>query len=164
MKFPKIDDLTKTPFMLLLTVIIVIILLVGIFRSIAPYLSLGFGAYAHIGDVRGAVSFETFENEDKVVIFVSKECGFCQDLKDMFPKDESGNPIYPEGIQVIDSATQEYTDLNADIQGVPTIRYYKDALTKDNVNDTQAFVAFDGADRTPDEIKMFLERQRGNSS
>ena len=57
MKFAKLDDLAKQPCMLLLTVIIVIILLAGIFRSVAPYLSLGFGAYAHVGDVRGVISF-----------------------------------------------------------------------------------------------------------
>lgn len=160
----KIDDIKRQPILLMFAVIIVIILLVGIFRTIAPYLSLGFGAYAHIGDVRGAISFETFENKGKVVLFLSDSCGYCQDLKGMFPKDDSGNPIYPDFIKIYNTAEQEFTDLGADIQGVPTIRYYKDEVTKDNVNDSTAFVEFDGSDRTPDEIKMFFERQSGGAS
>ena len=160
----KVDDIKRQPILLMFAVIIVIILLVGIFRTIAPYLSLGFGAYAHIGDVRGAISFETFENQGKVVLFLSEGCGYCQDLKGMFPKDDSGNPQYPDHIKVIDTATQEYTDLGANIQGVPTIRYYKGDVTKDNVNDSSFFVEFDGADRTPEEIKMFFDRQSTASS
>ncbi len=78
----KVDDIKRQPILLMFAVIIVIILLVGIFRTIAPYLSLGFGAYAHIGDVRGAISFETFQNQGELVIFTRPGCPYCDTLKE----------------------------------------------------------------------------------
>ncbi len=156
----KIDDIKRQPILLMFAVIIVIILLVGIFRTIAPYLSLGFGAYAHIGDVRGAISFETFQDgKGKVVIFVSNECGFCQELKADYDK-ASADLKNESDIEFINTIDPKYTELGVNVAGVPTIRFYKDELTKDNVNDSNAFVEFDGSDRTPQEIFDFLTRQR----
>jgi hypothetical protein len=155
----KIDDIKRQPILLMFAVIIVIILLVGIFRTIAPYLSLGFGAYAHIGDVRGAISFETFENEYKgeVIIFTSEGCGYCDDLKASIPKDDQGNMQLPEGIRILDTAKN--LDLSAGITGVPTIRFYKQAITPENSNNSEVFVEYSG-DRTLDSFTQFLNEQR----
>jgi hypothetical protein len=155
----KIDDIKRQPILLMFAVIIVIILLVGIFRTIAPYLSLGFGAYAHIGDVRGAISFETFENDYKgeVIIFTSEGCGYCDELKAGIPKDDQGNMQLPEGIRILDTATNP--ELSAGITGVPTIRFYKQAITPENTNDSNVFVDYSG-DRTLDAFTQFLNEQR----
>jgi hypothetical protein len=157
----KIDDIKRQPILLMFAVIIVIILLVGIFRTIAPYLSLGFGAYAHIGDVRGAISFETFENDYKgeVIIFTTTSCGYCNQLKEDIPKDSEGKLVLPEGIRNID--IDKNPEFSAGITGVPAIRFYKQALTPENVNDSNVYVEYSG-DRNLDGFKEFLNEQRTN--
>jgi protein disulfide-isomerase A6 len=154
MKFPKMDNLTKTPLMLLLTVIVVIILLVGIFRSIAPYLSLGFGAYARVGDVRGAVSFETFENSDQptFTMFYAPWCGHCKTAHPEFVKLKE---TYKGNVKMMDVNGDEDKEAmkKHGIQGFPTMRYYPNGMS-----DMKNFKEYSG-NRTESDMKEFLDSQ-----
>ena len=154
MKFAKLDDLAKQPLMLLLTVIIVIILLAGIFRTVAPYLSLGFGAYAHVGDVRGVISFETFENSDQptFTMFYAPWCGHC---KTAHPEFEKFKNSYDGPIKVVDINGDE--DKGAmkkhSVQGFPTMRYYPNGMS-----DSTNFQEYTG-DRTAEGMRSFVEQK-----
>ncbi len=152
MKITSAEDIKKNPLLLLLAVIIVVILLVGIFRSIAPYLSLGFGGYAHIGDVRGAFSFETFENESKkepsFIIVYAPWCGACKASIDQFEKLKNE---YKGKAKVVMLNGDENKELvkKMNVRGFPTMRYYPSGL-----NNT--FEEFTG-DRTFDEMVRFIQ-------
>jgi protein disulfide-isomerase-like protein len=152
MKIRSIEDLKRHPLMLLLTVIVVIILLVGIFRSIAPYLSLGFGAYAHVGDVRGAVAFETFENSDAptFTMFYAPWCGHCKTTKPEFDKLKS---TYKGNVKIVDVNGDEKTDMvqKHGVKGFPTLRYYPKGM--DNSSDFKEYTG----ERTSDGMKQFIE-------
>ncbi len=154
MKFPKIDDLSKTPLMLLLTIIIVIILLAGIFRSVAPYLSLGFGAYAHVGDVRGMISFETFENSDQptFTMFYAPWCGHC---KTAHPEFEKFKNSYKGKVKVvdIDGDKDKATMKKHNVQGFPTMCYYPNEMSN-----PKNFKEYSG-ERTAEGMKAFVEQQ-----
>ncbi len=147
-----IEDIKKQPLLLLLTIIIVIILLVGIFRTIAPYLSLGFGGYAHIGDVRGAFSFETFENEQQPVfaIIYAPWCGACKASKDQF---DSLTSSYKGKTKVMMINGDENKDLvkKMNIRGFPTMRYYPSGLEGQ-------FEEFTG-DRTVNGMTEFIKQK-----
>ncbi len=155
MKFPKIDDLSKTPLMLLLTIIVVIILLAGIFRTVAPYLSLGFGAYAHIGDVRGVISFETFENSDQptFTMFYAPWCGHC---KTAHPEFEKFKNSYKGDVKLVDINGDE--DKGAmkthNVQGFPTMRYYPNGMS-----DAKNFEEYTGG-RTAKEMEDFVSAKK----
>ena len=155
MKFAKLDDLAKQPLMLLLTVIVVIILLAGIFRSVAPYLSLGFGAYAHVGDVRGVISFETFENSDQptFTMFYAPWCGHC---KTSHPEFQKVKETFKGDIKMVDINGDENKDAmkTHGIQGFPTMRYYPNGMS-----DTKNFDEYTGG-RTSSEIQSFLEQKQ----
>ncbi len=155
MKITSSEDIKKNPLLLLLAVIIVIILLVGIFRTIAPYLSLGFGGYAHIGDVRGAFSLETFKNENEPVfaIIYAPWCGACKASKDQFDALEGG---YKGKTKVMMINGDDHKDLvkKMGVKGFPTMRYYPSGL------DGQ-FEEFTG-DRTVDGMTEFIKQKEGN--
>jgi thiol-disulfide isomerase/thioredoxin len=130
MKISSSEDIKKHPLLLLLVIIVVIILLVGIFRTIAPYLSLGFGGYAHIGDVRGAFSFETFENEQSQPVFAiiyAPWCGHCKTSKPDFDRLASE---YKGATKVMMINGDENKDLvkKMNVRGFPTMRYYPSGL------------------------------------
>lgn len=175
----KVDDIKRQPILLMFAVIIVIILLVGIFRTIAPYLSLGFGAYAHIGDVRGAISFETFENQGELVIFTRPGCPFCDTLKEELSKEESkqfgfgldgeGNMILPSGVRIIDTSIEsDLVPSPENMNGVPTIRFYKTTLTAENKDGDNTgdkfFVELSGDKRTAADIKAFLDSNMSSAT
>lgn len=151
MKFAKLDDLAKQPLMLLLTIIIVIILLAGIFRSIAPYLSLGFGAYAHVGDVRGVISFETFENSDQptFTMFYAPWCGHC---KTAHPEFEKFKNSYKGNVKVVDiNGDEDKAAMKQhNVQGFPTMRYYPNGMSN-----TENFEEYTG-ERSAEGMKAFV--------
>ena len=154
MKFAKLDELAKQPLMLLLTVIIVIILLAGIFRSIAPYLSLGFGAYAHVGDVRGVISFETFENSDQptFTMFYAPWCGHC---KTAHPEFEKFKNNYKGDVKVVDINGDEDKEAmkKYNVQGFPTMRYYPNGMS--NVENFEEYTG----ERNASGMQAFVEQK-----
>jgi thiol-disulfide isomerase/thioredoxin len=154
MKIATIDDLKKHPFMLLITVIVVIILLVGIFRSIAPFLSLGFGGYAHIGDVRGAISFETFENsnEPTFTMFYAPWCGHCKTTK---PNFDTLKSQYKGKAKIVAVNGDEAKDTIKEhgVQGFPTLRYYPKGM-----GNAKQFDEYNG-ERTVEGMLQFLQKK-----
>lgn len=122
----KLENLHKTPFMLLIVVIVVVLLIVGIFRGMAP--TLGFGFYAHLGGVRGAVSFETFENSQPTfAIFYAPWCGHCKQAKPEFEKlvsDYKGNTK----IHMVNGDENKELVKQHGVQGFPSLRYYPRGL------------------------------------
>ncbi len=125
----NIDDIKKSPLLLLLTVIIVIILLVGIFGGIAP--SIGFGGYAHLGGVKGAFSFETFENSNQptLAIFKTSWCGYCKKAQPDFDRlsSEYDGKIK---IEIIDGDENKDLVKSQNVQGYPTIRFYPKGISQ----------------------------------
>ncbi len=148
----KLTDLSHQPLLLLLTIIVVIILLAGIFRTIAPHISLGFGAYAHVGDVRGAIAFETFENSDAptFTMFYAPWCGHCKTTKPEFDKLKS---TYKGNVKIVDVNGDEKTDMvqKHGVKGFPTLRYYPKGM--DNSSDYKEYTG----ERTADGMKQFIE-------
>ena len=147
----KLTDLSHQPLLLLLTIIVVIILLAGIFRTIAPHISLGFGAYAHVGDVRGAISFETFENANQptFTIITAKWCVHCKTAKPDFDKLKS-NYNGKTKIMMVDSDEQADLVKQLGVKGFPTLRYYPNGLDG-------TFNEYTG-DRTYDSMKSYLDK------
>lgn len=144
-----VDNIKKQPLILLFAVIIVIILLVGIFRSIAPYLSLGFGGYAHIGGVRGSFSLETFKNtsESAFVMVYAPWCGHCKTVKPEFEKLKSSYTGRTK-IVMIDGDKDKEAAKNMGVKGFPTLRYYPTGLNGE-------FKEYNG-ERTEDAMKSYL--------
>lgn len=149
----SVENLKKQPLMLLLTVIVVIILLVGIFRSIAPYLSLGFGAYAHVGDVRGAISFETFQNGDAptFTMFYAPWCGHCKTTKPEFEKLKAQYKG-PAKIHMINGDEEKEMMKKHNVRGFPTLRYYPSGMDGD-------FDEYNG-ERTVEGMLQFLQSKQ----
>ncbi len=159
----NIQSFTNKPFLLVLVVILVIIILLGILRFAAPYLTLGFGAYAHVGSIRGAVSFETFKNmleddstmstgssmgEPCFVMFYADWCGHCQRAKPQFQKlmQEYKGRVRPVLIDAMDESNKELVK-RQNVPHFPTIRYYPKGMEGDfdeynGERDFQSFLSY----------------------
>ncbi len=151
-----IENIKKQPLFLLLAVIIVIILLVGIFRSISPYLTLGFGGYAHIGGVRGAFSFETFENEsDSESVFAMVYAPWCGHCKTAKPEFEKLMQSYkgPTKMMMINGDENKEMTQKMGVKGFPTLRYYPNGLSEN-------YEEYNG-ERTADAMEKFVEGFKG---
>jgi len=61
------SDFFSNPLVVVLMAIIILILLLAIFRSVSPSLTLGFGINAHIGDLKGSIALEAYDNQNSDV-------------------------------------------------------------------------------------------------
>jgi thiol-disulfide isomerase/thioredoxin len=123
------------PLFITVMVIIGIIIILSIFRSVSPALTIGFGVNAHIGDIRGSFELETFDNHSKpekealFVMYYAEWCGHCKRTMPEFKKLQDN---YKGKIKIIavNSESEENTGLvkAQNIKGFPTIRYYPSGL------------------------------------
>ena len=121
----------SNPFVIVMLILIALIIILGVFRSVSPSLTLGLGLNAHIGDLRGSFELETFDNssESSFVIFYAEWCGHCKRAMPEFNKlmDNYNGNIK---LLAINSELEENKELikSQRIQGFPTIRYYPNGL------------------------------------
>ena len=159
---PKMSgsDLSSNPLFLILMFILVLVIFLAIFRSVAPFLTLGFGVRAHIGDLKGSFQIEAFDNQKDAdsnpvfAIYHALWCGHCKRAMPEFKKLQDsydGKVIMME----FDSDKPENKELiqKQGIQGFPTIRYYPQGLSGkyDDYN----------GDRTMGGFMDYLQKVRG---
>ena len=58
----KMDSFFSNPLVMVLGMIIILIIILSIFRSVAPALTMGIGFDAHIGSLRGSLELEAYKN------------------------------------------------------------------------------------------------------
>jgi thiol-disulfide isomerase/thioredoxin len=118
------------PLMLIIFLLIALIIVLAIFRPASPFLNLGFGINAHLGDLKGSFEFEAFNNSEPMfVMYYAEWCGHCKTTKPEFKKlmDQYKGPVK---IEMVNAEAPEHTDLvkSQNIKGFPTIRYYPSGL------------------------------------
>lgn len=126
-KVMKGSSMITNPLMIIIGLVIALIVVLAIFRPASPFLNLGFGVNAHIGDLKGSINFEAFDNKSQPVfaMYFAEWCGHCKKTKPEFKKlmESYKGPIK---IEMIDCENPEYADevKKQGIKGFPTIRYF----------------------------------------
>ena len=139
------------PLVIVIVTLIALIFVLSIFRSASNFLKIGIGVNARIGDLRGAIALETFENDNKpsFVIYYAEWCGHC---KRTMPEFEKLKNSYNGNIRIvaINSEDEKYSQLikKQEISGFPTIRYYPSGLSS-------SYQEYNGG-RTKEDFEEFL--------
>ena len=148
----------KNPLSIIIMLLIGLILVLAIFRSVSPFLSLGFGVNAHIGELKGSFEIEAFDNNadqsyDSSSLFVMYYAEWCGHCKRTMPEFNKLMDNYNGSVKIllINSEQDEYKDLikSQDIKGFPTIRYYPSGLSSD-------YQEYNGG-RTQSDFMQYLE-------
>jgi thiol-disulfide isomerase/thioredoxin len=148
----------KNPLSIIIMLLIGLILVLAIFRSVSPFLSLGFGVNAHIGELKGSFEIEAFDNNpdqsyDSSSLFVMYYAEWCGHCKRTMPEFNKLMNNYNGSVKIIliNSEQDEYKDLikSQDIKGFPTIRYYPSGLSSD-------YQEYSGG-RTESDFMQYLE-------
>lgn len=130
----------SNPLIITIGVILILIVVLAIFKPTSPFLNLGLGVNAHIGNIKGSFELEAFENngEPACVLFMSPNCGHCKRMKPEWDKFRQTNP---KVIQTIDCSDPENSKLarSHGVDAYPTIRFYKNGLA-----DKDTFVEHQG--------------------
>jgi protein disulfide-isomerase A6 len=128
------------PLFIIILLLIGLIIVLAVFRSVSPFLSLGFGVNAHIGDLKGSFEIEAFDNDNSesssieaiFVMYYAEWCGHC---KRTMPEFQKLMDSYSGSVKIIaiNSETEENKPLvqSQNIKGFPTIRYYPSGLSGD---------------------------------
>jgi thiol-disulfide isomerase/thioredoxin len=128
------DSFMSNPFVIVIVLLLILIVILAVFRSASPFLNLGFGVNAHIGDLKGSFQLEAFDNkgDDKYfVMYFAEWCGHCKRAKPEFKKlmDQYKGNVK---LLMVDCEAPENKDLvkSQNISGFPTIRYYPAGLNE----------------------------------
>ena len=124
------SSIMTNPLVIIIGLILALIVILAILRPASPYLNFGFGVSAHIGDLKGSVHFEAFDNNQPLfVMYYANWCGHCKTTKPEFEKLKSSYKGNVE-IKMLDAEASENQDLvkSQGIKGYPTIRYYPSGL------------------------------------
>lgn len=132
-----VSNVTKVswsnPLVIVIMLLVVLIVLLAIFRSASPFLNLGFGMNAHLGDLKASFQVEAFDNHDGekpcLVMYYAEWCGHCQKAKPEFERliEEYNGNAKIMMINCDDASNKELVESQG-IKGYPTIRYYKNGL------------------------------------
>jgi thiol-disulfide isomerase/thioredoxin len=121
------NSVMANPLFIVIILLLGLIIILAVFRTASPFLTLGFGINARIGDLKGSFEIEAFDNDNQpvFVMFYAEWCGHC---KKTMPEFNSLIEGYKGNIKIImiDSEASENTELikSQNIKGFPTIRYY----------------------------------------
>ncbi len=145
------------PLISIVTVVIILIVILSIFR--AANLTMGFGFRAHLGNLRTSFSIEGFEGAGSapaLVMYYADWCGHCKRTK---PEMEAAKAAYKGKTQILllDAEAPENAGLvkQEDIQGFPTIRFYKAGAPQ--VGKKMTYEEYSG-DRTKEAFLQFLRK------
>jgi len=127
------SEILSNPLVITIGVILILIIVLAVFKPTSPFLNLGLGVNAHIGNIKGSFELEAFNNNDAMqptlVLFMSPGCGHCKAMK---PEWDKLTQTYNGDITIhtIDCSDQSNSKLARahGVQGYPTIRYYPNGL------------------------------------
>jgi thiol-disulfide isomerase/thioredoxin len=152
----KSNSMMSNPLFIIVMLLLALIIILSIFRSVSPALTLGFGVNAHIGDLRGSFELETFSNANEAVfvMYYAEWCGHCKRAKPEFQKlldNYKGNIK----IMAVNAESQEHSELvkSQKINGFPTIRYYPNGISEN-------YKEYDGG-RTYSDFVQYLGQVEG---
>ena len=162
----KSTNVMTNPLFIIIILLLGLIIVLAIFRSAAPFLSVGFGVNAHIGELKGSFEIEAFDNvlpgfqsndfnesDDSKSLFVMYYAEWCGHCKRTMPEFEKLMNNYDGNVKIIliNSEDDEHKDLvkSQNIKGFPTIRYYPSGLSGDHQE-------YNG-DRTYDDFAEYLK-------
>jgi thiol-disulfide isomerase/thioredoxin len=143
----------SNPLFIIVMLLIGLIVILAIFRSASPFLNIGFGVNAHIGELKGTFEIEAFDNQEPLfVMYFAEWCGHCKTTKPEFLK--LGEKYKNIKVMLVDAEADENKELvkSQNISGYPTIRYYKSGNLEDKGDE------YSGG-RTEDDFKSFLDSQ-----
>ncbi len=152
----KFLDYFSNPLIAIVSIIILLIVILAIFR--ATHLTMGFGFRAHLGNLRTSFTIEGFENDSSpvLVMYYADWCGHCKRTK---PELEKAMSAYsgPIKIVMVDGDASENSALmkQEDVQGFPTIRYYKSGMP--TVGSKSEYEEYNGG-RTKEDFLQFLNK------
>ncbi len=143
------------PLISIVTIVIILIVILAIFR--AANLTMGFGLQAHLGNLRTSFMIEGFENDGPaLVMYYADWCGHCKRTK---PQLEAAKSEYNGKVKIVmlNAEDPENASLlkQEDIQGFPTIRYYKNGMPSAGKKST--YEEYNG-ERTKEDFLQFLNR------
>lgn len=125
-------ELWSNPLVITIVVILILIIVLAVFKPTTPFLNLGLGVNAHIGNIKGSFELEAFDNqvlsEPTLVLFMSPGCGHCNKMKPEWEKfDKTYKGIAINTIDCSDASNSKLARAHG-VQGYPTIRYYPNGL------------------------------------
>ena len=135
MNMSNSKSLFLNPLIHIVMFLIFLIVVLAIFRVYSPMFSAGLGVNAHIGNLKGSFELEAFQNDDQstFAMFYAPWCGHCKNAMPEFDK-LAENP--PNGVKVVkincDEEANKELAKKQNIQGFPTIRYYKNGMDGDH--------------------------------
>jgi thiol-disulfide isomerase/thioredoxin len=135
----KSKNFMTNPLCIIIMLLIGLIIVLAIFRTASPFLSVGFGLNAHIGELKGSFEIEAFDNQMKdakngklFVMYYAEWCGHC---KKTLPEFNKLMDNYKGKVRIIaiDSENTDNAELvkKQEIKGFPTIRYYPSGISED---------------------------------
>jgi len=136
----KNTNVMTNPLFIIILLLLGLIIVLAIFRSAAPFLSVGFGVNAHIGELKGSFEIEAFDNaldqsNDSGALFIMYYAEWCGHCKKTMPEFKKLMNNYNGNVKIIliNSEDEENKDLvkSQNIKGFPTIRYYPSGLSSD---------------------------------
>jgi thiol-disulfide isomerase/thioredoxin len=153
------SSIMSNPLVVIILLILGLIVILAILRPASPFLNFGFGLNAHIGDLKGSVQFEAFDNgQPAFVMYYAEWCGHCKKTKPDFQKliESYKGPVK---IMMVDCEAPENAKLVKDenIKGFPTIRYYPNGLSDGSVESYQEY----SGNRTLFDFNQYLNNVTG---
>lgn len=153
-------DFLSNPLVITVGVILFLIIILAVFKPTSPFLNLGLGVNAHIGNIKGSFELEAFNNQatasPTLILFMSPGCGHCRAMK---PEWEKLMQSYQGDVDVraLDCSKPQNRQLASlhGVQGYPTIRYYPNGLA-----DKSSFIEHEG-ERTQSAFMSFLQENFG---
>ncbi len=144
------------PLISIVTIVIILIVILSIFR--AANLTMGFGVRAHLGNLRTSFSIEGFEGQEGsapvLVMYYADWCGHCKRAK---PQLEAAKGEYNGKVKIIMLNAEDPENASIlkqeDVQGFPTIRYYKSGMPVAGKKST--YEEYNG-ERTKEDFLQFL--------
>ena len=135
----KNKNFMTNPLCIIIMLLIGLIIVLAIFRTASPFLSVGFGVNAHIGELKGSFEIEAFDNqmqdEENGKLFVMYYAEWCGHCKKTLPEFNKLMDNYKGKVRIIaiDSENTDNADLIKEqkIGGYPTIRYYPSGISED---------------------------------
>jgi len=144
------------PLMIVIFLVIALIIVLAIFRPASPFLNLGVGFNAHIGELRGSFEFEAFDNQNgpTFVMYYAQWCGHCKTAKPQFQQ-LMDNYKGSVKLMMVDCEAPENKELvqSQGIKGFPTLRYYSGGISEN-------FQEYNGG-RTYGDFTQFLNKVQG---